>query len=97
MITTERICVDCGAVHELWHFQHIYVPRTPEEKGWLCRQCPKCFSVGGIGREGELIEERMKEKKEEMAEIKEEIHDFQTLIRHINRNSIAIGDGNDKP
>ena len=97
MITTTRTCVDCGATHDLWHFQHLYVHRTPEEKGWLCRQCPKCFSVGGAAREAELIEEKMKEKKQEMAEVKEEIHDLQILLRHINRNSVAIGENSDKP
>jgi len=92
-----RTCKTCGAVHPLWHFNHLYVPRTPEEKGWLCRQCPKCFSEGGALGETDYIEAKIAEKKEAMGTLKEEIHELTSILRHINRKTIAIGDNSNEP
>jgi len=92
-----RTCKTCGAVHQLWHFNHLYVPRTPETKGWLCRNCPKCFSVDGALGETDYIEAEIEKKKESMAILKEEIHELTSIIRHINRKTIAIGDNSNEP
>ena len=97
MNSINRTCKTCGATHVLFHFQHLYVPRTPETKGWLCRQCPKCFSVDGARGEIDFIEAEIEKKKEAMSILKEEIHELTSILRHINRKTIAIGANNDEP
>ena len=88
----ERECPKCAATYKVWEYCHIYVPRTPDERGWLCRQCPKCFSVGGIKEETNYIQESLLQKLEAMKELKIEIHELRSLLRHIGKGSVSVGE-----
>ena len=93
VLKTETKCAVCKEVKSIFSFGITYAPRTTHEKGWINKQCKDCYKVGGIDVEAKWIQAELDKKTEEINELKEEIKDLKTLLRHIERKTVMRDDG----
>jgi hypothetical protein len=92
-LKTEIKCAVCKQVKSIFQYGITYAPRTTPDKGWLNRQCKDCYIEGGIEMETRHIQAELDKRGEQMNELKEEIKDLRTLLRHIERKTVMRDDG----
>jgi hypothetical protein len=92
-LKTEIKCAACKTTKSIFSFGITYAPRTTPDKGWLNRQCKDCYIEGGIEMETRHIQAELDKRTEQMNELKEEIKDLRTLLRHIERKTVMRDDG----
>ena len=92
-LKTERKCAVCKKNKSIFQYGITYAPRTTHDKGWLNTQCKQCYEAGGIDMEEKMIRAELEKKTEAFNQLKEEIKDIRTLLRHIEKKTIMRDDG----